>query len=418
LQSYEGQNDVSGSKGWLDQLIAAASEAETPKSFLYWSGLTAIAAVASNNVYLNRRGEDGRIIYQLKPNLYVMLIADSGIGKGLPVALAKECVSLVKSTRVIAGRNSIEGIIKEMSTAHSVNGGSPIADSRAFIVSGEFSNLMVSNPQALTILTEWYDTHFMGEWKNTLKNSPVEKLKGINVTLLGASSPEHFAETVPEVNIRGGFIGRTLMVFEEKRNRTNALVYLDEPEEEDKMQIVTPELVEHLQEISKVKGRFKWTKAAADVFIPWYTEWRNKQFNDKTGTVHRMPDNILKVAMCLSLSRRLTLTLEPDDIDEAMGSCLGLTINTKRITSSVGKHPLAQATRMVLDMLFRAEDFKLSRMRILNKGYGDFDSIDLDRIEQNLVERGAIKVGKLDGKTTYQLTPAMVESYKKIISEN
>jgi hypothetical protein len=409
---------VSGSNGWIDQLIEAANEAETPRSFLYWAGLTAIAAVASNNVYLNRRGEDGRIIYQLKPNLYVMLIADSGIGKGLPVALAKECVSLVQSTRVIAGRNSIEGIIKEMSTAYSVNGGNPITDSRAFIVSGEFSNLMVSNPQALTILTEWYDTHFMGEWKNTLKNSPVEKLKGLNVTLLGASSPEHFAETVPEVNIRGGFIGRTLMVFEEKRKRTNALVYLDEPDNEDKMQIVTPELVEHLKEIAKTKGKFKWTKSAADIFIPWYMNWREKLWNDKTGTVHRIPDHVLKVAMCLSLSRRLSLTLELEDIEEAISTCLNLTINTKRITSSVGKHPLAQATRQVLDMLFKSEDFKMTRMRILNKGYGDFDSADLDRIEQNLVERQAIKVGKHDGKTTYQLTPAMVETYKKLISEN
>lgn len=404
------------SKGWLDNLKEAAQEAETPISFMYWAGLSVISAVVSNNVYLNRRGEDGRIIYQLKPNLFVMLIADSGLGKGLPVAVAKECVSQIKNTRVITGRNSIEGIIKEMSTAYSVNGGSPISDARAFIVSGEFSNLMVGNPQALTILTEWYDTHFMGDWKNTLKNSPVEKLNKVNVTLLGASSPEHFSEAVPEVNIRGGFIGRTLMVFEEKRNRINPLVVIDEPEDEVANQIVSQELLEPLREIAQVKGRFKWTKAGADVFIPWYTDWRSKQWDDKTGTVHRVPDNVLKIAMCLSLSKKLDLTLDEEDLEEAINAVLALTINTKRITAT-GKHPLSAATRMVLDMLYKATDYTLSRMRILQRGYGDFDACDLDRVEQTLVERGAIKVGKEGGKTKYTLSKAAVEAYQKLTEQ-
>lgn len=402
--------------GWLDKLANATSEAETPRSFIYWAGLTAIAAVANNNVYLNRRGEDGRIIYQLKPNLYVMLIADSGLGKGLPVAIAKEMVTAVNNTRVISGRNSIEGIIKEMSLSISSNGRPLLTDARAYIVSGEFSTLMISNPQALTILTEWYDSHWMGEWKNTLKNSPVERLKGVNVTLLGASSPEHFAETVPEVNIRGGFIGRTLMVYEEKRNRTNPLVMVDEPKEEETMQVVTPELLEQLFEISKLSGRFHWTQAGADIFEPWYIDWRDKQFNDKTGTVHRMPDHVLKVAMCLSMSRKIDLSLDDRDIQEAIDSCLSLTINTKRITST-GKHPLSGATRMVLDFLYRAPNYTLTRQKLLNKGYGDYDACDLDKVEDTLRERGAITIGKDGGKTTYKLTAAMVEQYKRLTEE-
>lgn len=402
--------------GWLDKLFAATSEAETPRSFIYWAGLTAIAAVANNNVHLNRMGDDGRIIYQLKPNLYVILIADSGLGKGLPVAIAKEAVAAVNNTRVISGRNSIEGIIKEMSTSVSNNGKPLLVDARAYIVSGEFSTLMISNPQALTILTEWYDSHWMGEWKNTLKNSPVEKLKGVNVTLLGASSPEHFAETVPEVNIRGGFIGRTLMVYEEKRNKTNPLVLVDEPKEEEIIQIVTPEILEQLIEISKLSGRFRWTQSGADVFIPWYNDWRDKKFSDKTGTVHRMPDHVLKVAMCLSMSRKTDLTLDDRDIQEAIDACLSLTINTKRITAS-GKHPLSGATKLVLDFLYRAPNYTLTRQKLLNKGYGDYDACDLDKVEDTLRERGAITVGKDGGKTTYKLTAVMVEQYKRLTEE-
>ena len=403
---------------WLESLQEATSGAETPISFIKWSGLCSIAAVAANNVYLNRRDENGRIIYQLKPNLYVMMIANSGLGKGLPIAIAKQLVTEVQNTRVIAGRNSIEGIIKEMSTGFTVNGGPPIIDSRAFIVSGEFSNLMISNPQALTVLTEWYDTHFMQEWKNTLKGSPVEKLNGVNVTLFGASSPEHFAETVPEVNIRGGFIGRTLMVYEDHRQRTNPLVCLDEPDDETVNSIVTNDLINYLKDIGHIKGRFTWTQAAADYFIPWYIDWREKQWDDRTGTVHRMPDHCLKVAMCLSLSRRATLKIEVEDIEDAIELCTGLTINTKRITANGGKHPLAQAVREVMDWLSKAPNYTLPRARILQKAYGDFDGVDLDRIEQYLVECQYLKVGKEAGKTIYKLTGKALETYIKITEES
>lgn len=403
--------------GWLDKLQEATSEAETPRSFIYWAGLATIAAVANNSVHLNRRGEDGKIVYQLKPNLYIMLIADSGLGKGLPVAIAREFALGVKNTRVISGRNSIEGIIHDMSLVYSPNGATPITDARAFIVSGEFSNLMVTNPQALTILTEWYDTHFMSEWKNTLKNSPIERLKAVNVTLLGAASPEHFAEAVPEANIRGGFIGRTLMVFEEKRNRTNPLVLIDEPEEEDTMSVVTPDLVAHLAEISKLKGRFHWTHPGADVFIPWYNDWRSKTFVDKTGTVHRMPDHVLKVAMCLSMSRKSDLSLDEKDLEEAINACLYLTLNTKRITAGGGKHPLAYATRRVLDILYKSPEYTMTRMKLLQRGYGEFVADELDMVEQNLVERGALQVGKKNGKTTYMLTKAAVDYYQNLTAE-
>jgi hypothetical protein len=409
-------------KSWIDLVLEATDEAETPRSFIYWACISAIGAVVNNNVYLNRRGESGKIIYRLSPNTFILFIAGSGLGKGFPISLAKTMVERVDNTRVIAGRNSIQGIIRELASSTTREGKLPITDSRCYLVSGEFHNLVIKDPEALTILTEWYDTHFMGDWRNSLKGSgpalSVEKLEKLNVTMLGGSSPEHFSDTVPEVNIKGGFIGRTLLVYESKRYKDNALVMVDEPDDEAQYDCISPEIIDRLKNIASVKGRFKWTKEGKEKFEPWYYDWRKREFHDKTGTVNRITDNVLKVAMCLSLSRSLDLTLKGDDIEEAIEKCLGLSVNTKKVTEGKGSQPFAAATKSVMDWLLLAKDYTLSRKTILDRGYGDLDADDLDRVEKTLVERNAIEITRPDGKIHYTLTEAAVEQYKKFLGES
>src|SRR5438874_2133996 len=96
---------------WLDELLAQHAEVETPKNFWYWSGLATISAILKDNVYLDRGGSKD---YRLYPNIYVMLYADSALRKGPPVSLAKNLVKKVNNTRVISGRSSIQGILKEL----------------------------------------------------------------------------------------------------------------------------------------------------------------------------------------------------------------------------------------------------------------------------------------------------------------
>jgi len=60
---------------WLDDIVAQHSELESPLSFWMWSGLASISAVVKDQVWLNRQ------IYNLYPNVYIMLHAESGLRK-------------------------------------------------------------------------------------------------------------------------------------------------------------------------------------------------------------------------------------------------------------------------------------------------------------------------------------------------
>lgn len=367
---------------WLDCLLEATDEAETPRNYLYWSGLSAIAAVCGPNVYINRQG-----VYKLSPNLFVMLIGESGLGKGLPIYLARKLVKMVDNTRVISGRNTMASIIQRLGTSETVkgNGVPKFKDSRGFVVSGEFGNLL-QEKGSLINLTEMYDTHFMGDWDNTTKGSGIDELRHINITLLGGSTQEHFMEAIPTSDVKGGFVGRILTVYEEERHKINPL---SDTEVEDHLPYDS--LAAHLRSISQIKGPFRFSREARVLWDHWYREIRSSKIHDPTGAINRLPDNVLKVAMCLNLAERADLILTFEHIQEAITKCLELSIGTKKLVGGKGKSALGEQTHMVMKSLWQAPGNMVLRSKLLRLHYGNIDSVDLDRITMNLETAGLVK---------------------------
>src|SRR6266852_929817 len=213
------------SQSWIDDLLKENDSVETPESWLYWSLMCCISSAAANAYTL--RTLKGNLLYY--PNLYIILMGESGLGKGYPVNLAKRLLQEADITRVIAGRSSIQAIVKEGATTRSVSGKAVITDSRMAVVNGELSTAIIQDPDALTILTDLYDRNYNPSWTNLLKGDGAEKLKEPYITCLFGSSPAHFYDSIPIHNIEGGYIGRNLVIYEEKRARDVDL--LDSEEE-------------------------------------------------------------------------------------------------------------------------------------------------------------------------------------------
>jgi len=407
---------------WVDSLVSECSHVETPQSWLWWSFLSCISAAAGNNYYLTTL--KGDLIY--KPNLYIMLLGESGLGKGFPINRAKLLVSKADVTRVIAGRSSIQAIVSELATTKTVEGKSIIIDSRGFIVNGELGSAFVSDPQCLNILTDLYDGVFHPEWINRLKGDiktgNLEKLKSPYVTTLFGANPTIFYASIPEDNISGGYIGRNLIIYEEKRSKDVDLLD-DNKDEGDKFdEYVVPKYVPHLEKIAKLKGQLKPSKEARDLFNIWRKKWRSSQTYDKTGFLNRVPDHVLKVAMCLSLSNYdFNGEINEFEIEEAISRVTSLVYSSKRTTEGRGPDPLAAATKNVLDYLLAAENQEMRRQQLLWKGYGMFNSFTLDQIIDNLLEMSWIRRTKIGVGSNMDwlihLAGEPLESYKKYMKE-
>jgi hypothetical protein len=358
----------------------------------------------------------------IKPNTYTILLGESGLGKEFPISLSTELVQKVEVTRVIAGRSSIQAIVKELSQVKSRNGKPPIMDSRGYIVNGELSTAIIADADALTILTDLYDRKTT--WTNLLKIEGAESIKNPYITTLFGASPAHFYDSIPQVNIEGGYIGRTFVVYEDKLAKQTDLLSsnLDEDASEFPYDKFTP----HLEKISQNSGRIIYNEDVRDLYNNWRRQWRETKHNDKTGFAARVPVHVLKVAMCLCLSEEeglQKLVITQPMIEEAIERVTNLVYKTRQAVEGTGKDPLSAQTKMVLDFLIQAEGNTLTRKQLLTKGYGNYKQHELDLILDNLLAINWIRREKISGTSSksadwrVHLSGKPLEEYKAFLEK-
>lgn len=332
-------------------------------------------------------------------------MAKSGLRKANPVILAKQLVSEAKTTRVVAGRNSIQQVIAELGKATSQEGGGVVKDASGFMVSGELAAFLIKDPEALTILTDLYDTFSNEpEWRNSLKSGK-DILKHPCLTLLGATNEDHFKGAVGDKDIKGGFIARTSIIYETQRRVINDL--MDRPK-------ITPsikDLVAYLKEVSKLKGEFSICEKAKQHYRVWYKEISEKPHQDHTGTIERLGDTVLKVAMLISLSEGTNLEIGLDNIEEAIFRCVETLGGLSMVTMGAGRSEFGVATALVLKELINSGGYFSTKKKILAKYWGEFDSLVLDRVAETLQQSGAIDIDKEGKVTVYKLTKRAIETY-------
>lgn len=381
---------------WLEDILERTDELESPKSYYYWSSLAAISAVMKRNIYLDR------FSYKLYPNIFVFLIGHSGIRKGPPVKFAKDLVARVANTRVISGRASIQAIIRDLSVARTQENGSILSDASAFIASGEFAASLVEDPQALTILTDLYDAHYNDKWENTLKGggeaNKTETLKDPYIVLLGASNQIHFKDVIPKTALGGGFIARSFIVLEERRNRLNSLT------RRPTKSLDVERSAEYLRMLATLKGEMSWDEEAIERYDEWYYRFGEENVTDQTGTLSRIGDSVLKVAMLLSLARSPDMRLTSEDIDDALLACQNFYSNINRtMLAGQASTELGKQVGLFLEelILYHNEERGMLRQTFLRKHWGAIDAQILDRVIDSCMQMNAIKIERISAKEIY-----------------
>ncbi len=389
---------------FLHELLDTTQDAESPRSFIYWSGLAAISATVRRNVWINKK------IYRLYPNLYVMLVAKSGLRKGFPVKIAQRLVESLDCTKVISGRNSIQSIILELSKQWTTESGKVLTNAHAFVVNDELGSLLVEDPSAQTILTTLYDSFYHSDWTDTLKSDGRKVLKDICVTMLSATNQIHLSEFLDTTSVTGGFIGRTLIIYEEKKARLNPLI-----EEDEMREINLDPLKNYLRSIMDIKGQCKLTRHAKDIYTAWYMDY-NKELetnnSDDTGTSDRLHDHILKISMLLSLAERSDLSIEETHIKDSIDLCTEFTTSVKRIIDGKGKGEGADRNRIILDYLLSQPEFRAPRKKLLRAKYGDMSSIELDQSIETMIQAGIINRADTTEGAVYSIDPEYGKKFK------
>lgn len=371
---------------WLDALVEQHREFESPLSFWKWAGIAAISAAVKDSIWLNRQ------MFNLYPNIYVMFHADSGLKKGPPVNMAKRLVKATNNTKVITGRASIQGILKELGSqgAQTIPGGKIVQNkATAFICSSELTSSIVEDKIATTILTDLYDRSYnVGEWRSLLKMETFD-LKDPTITMLTATNEGHSSSYFERKDITGGYFARTFIIYETEENRSNSLlVPVKNPFDYVKA-------AEYLKQLAKLAGEFhplaalvgddycnlplkntytgevEFYSEAGLIYEEWYRNFKIliKEVKDPTGTMNRFGESVLKVAMLLSLARTPELYIHPSSMQEAIEISEKLLGNIRKVTVGKGGEETSNASRktILLQELFNRPSHSISFPQLMKQ---------------------------------------------------
>lgn len=395
---------------FISDFMKLSQGSESPRSYFLWSGLCSISAVVKRNVWIERP------TWKTYPNIFVFLIGESGLRKGIPINLAKDLVTNVNNTRVISGRSSLQGIISHLGTAFTTEDNTVQDKAYGFICASEFSSSIVRDQDALTHLTDLYDSCYHDKWTDLLRGGKVT-LHEPSITLLGGINPAHFEDFISPTAIQGGFVARLLLIFENEKACINPAVRKIE-----KKTIDLTSLEKQLKEIAKVKGEILLNNEALDCYEDWYYGFENdrktKKTKDRTGSINRVGENVLKIATLVALSRCPSLEITAEDIKESLRFCINSFSNINKTTISQGSTEYASQTKLVFDELISSDNFEMSRSKLLSRNYGTLDAIDLDRIINSLEQAKAITTYNKGPEVYYKLSKEAIEFLKRKENEN
>lgn len=361
--------------------------------------MSAIAAVLRDNCLLKSGDES------ICPNIYVLLLAKSAVyRKGRPVKLVESLVQKIGNTKVISGRSSIQAILDELSRGETDKNGKITAGGSALFSAQELAAGIVSDPDAVKILTDIYD--FREEYTSRLKGSGRFQIKNICFTMLAASNEDLLKDLYDEKAKKGGLLGRTFLIVPDQFREGKSL--LEETDTKESYR----NLENKLREISLLKGIFKIETDAKKEYDGWYIPFREsyKDARDDSGILGRIHTGVLKIAMILCANETLSLHIHQRHIEQAIQMCLELIPNYNAFLMSGGKSSIAETGTIVLQELYNAKDHIISRKELLRKHWNDFDAETLDKLTVTLVAAEMLKDVMTNDGIFFSLTKKCLET--------
>lgn len=371
---------------FISEYLEFTKELESPHSFFLWSSIACVAAALRFNVYLPYGPR------KIFPNIYVLLLANSGISrKSVPLGISADLLRATKATRVISGHTSIQAVLEELGNASGVmnqKGQIQNVGGACFLSAEELAAFFVSDPEAMTILTDMYD--YRPEYEYNLKSAK-HIIKDLCVSLLGASNETHLREVYTKRHVYGGLMGRTFFIRPDERRPPNSLI------ETISMPINghynTDKLISLLKDIMKMSGKFVIEDTAGAEYNNWYkklhSEYQSKE--DGTGVVSRIHTGVLKVAMNLAAGYTCEPIIRKTHIEESINHCRIILNNYEVFLMAAGKANDAQIGAILFqELLDEKNKNEVSRKLFIRNHWSELDEEQFDTLIKKLITAGMV----------------------------
>lgn len=382
---------------WLEGYLAYTDNTEPPELWRLWAGIFCIAAALKRKCYLPWG------MFTTYPNLYVVLVGPSGLGKGVAMMPAVDLLRQLGIT-MAADAGSKEALTRALARSASdtdvmVDGKIEIHSSLS-IVSTEFCVFLgYKNLDLIGYLCKWYDceTTFSFDAKDKTK---ADTVNNVWVSIFAGTTPHMIQTHMPVDTVGLGLTSRIIFVYEQQAAKACPFPFLT-PEQED----MKWKLLKDLEQIHMLKGPFKYTAGFMSTYVEWYLAQKaSPAFDDDRlgGYGRRRSIHALKLAMIMSVSRSADMQITEGDFKRALHYLELTEIKMPQVFTGMGKNPMSTVMHRAMHLV--------GMMRSIP--YGELFSMLSDDVDARGFE-GIIKALELNG-----FAKLVIEGSRKTIVKN
>ena len=373
---------------WLHSLLTYEENTESPRDFWIWAGIFCLTSAMQRKCWL-KFGDN------LYPNLYIMIIAPPGrCRKGSPVGFAKKILMhdgiqvpvFVDSPT----KRALTKMLAELTNTSGYRYTAPDgtveyrAQAPLALVSKELSSFLAVNPlDMINILTDLFDSHDVWEYKTSEKGT--DKIYGVCLNCIFASTPTWIASNLPEEAIGGGFTSRFVVVPGFEKYKHVPIPTEGDPE-------IYADLVSDLARISRINGEFFFAPGAQEKYEAWYMTIEGKVKATQDERMHayleRMHIIALKVSMALSIAESDELLITPENMTAAIGMAEIILREAPKAFGALGRSTMGVITDEVRRHVKVLR--KVSFGELLKINYRNTNRMELKEVIRNLVDMGQV----------------------------
>lgn len=378
---------------FLVEYMAAMGKSKVPEVFHWWSAMSLLAACIGDRMWVDHAGK------RVRPNLYVLLLGDSGIGKGAAISAAAELGAEALGNDLFYGRTTPEGLRDRLQMpAPRVDGRAPrrvpnpriwlLMEELAFCVGQERGTEFVST------LVATYGGAPVPIRDRTRTGGEIVISGSVCVNFLAGTTKEWLQRTLTSDDLAGGFSRRLVVVAGQRSQQRFA-----EPEYPANRADRLAELRRRCVQISQQSGAIVVEPDARDAFAEWYLG--RPAFDDDPGMLpwwDTQDELVYKVATLLAVSDGppWVLTRRHMEYSQAMTNQLRNWVAEAVVFSSAT--PEARKLSYMKSVV-RASGL-VSRRTLQQRaaGQGVLKS-ELDRYVNTLLEMGDVRAIPLGGRS-------------------
>lgn len=374
---------------FLHMYCYVPEQTQTPKSYLYWSALTMIAASVQDRFYIEKFKYK-----RIKPNIYTLLVGPSGLGKDFSIDILKRYVEPHNDVvRLYDGKLThayfwdFLADKKKGSTKKNIE-----KAATALLITPELKHSLGSKGQLadafIAQMTALYDKEGIANdgsrmWGGSILRDPC-------ITWIGGTTQEWLFETISQQEIAGGYAARVNWIVEDYA------VERIRPEP-----VYPPDFEEVHQYLLARITALVYSPGCEMRLSPEARAWHNEWINEREipedqlmlPTFHREPVLVLKLSILFCLADGKTFEISQAHIEQATNCVEELRItHLPKLLYAAGRSPRMLDITHVEAVLRGAPEHTLDRTMLLRRVHSrGMDSTRLSAALMDLQQAGIVE---------------------------